>query len=120
MKGFVFPLCKSNSISKKSTLLSLHSAVTLRPSFLNTEMTALRALHAEIARSLELEDRIECMALKPAFITLKDHKEDWPRKITCRVINPTKTHIGSVSKKILDRVNDNGKAAMMYSLGLPV
>ena len=33
---------------------------------------------ANIARELQLDDRIEAMALKSSFLTLKDHKPDWP------------------------------------------
>ena len=64
---------------------------------------------AKIAKDLELDDRIEAMALKSAFLTIKDHKEDWPAKVSCRLINPTKSNIGTVSKHILDRVNSQVK-----------
>jgi hypothetical protein len=60
---------------------------------------------ATIARELELDDRIEAMALKSCFLTVKDHKPDWPAKVTCRLINPTKSNIGNISKNILDRIN---------------
>ena len=31
--------------------------------------------------------------------------QHWPAKINCRLINPTKTNIGVISKSILDRIN---------------
>ena len=62
---------------------------------------------ANIARDLQLDDRIEAMALKSSFLTVKDHKPDWPAKINCRLINPTKTNIGVISKSILDRINSD-------------
>ena len=62
---------------------------------------------ANIAKELELEDRIEALSTKPAFLTVKDHKEDWPTKISCRLINPTKSNIGIIPKKILDRINQD-------------
>ena len=37
-----------------------------------------------------------------AFVTLKDHKDDFPRVTKCRLINPGKTHLAKVSKKILE------------------
>ncbi len=57
------------------------------------------------ARNLNLSDRIETLAQNEAFITLKDHKDNFPNNPTCRLINPTKSEIGKVSKCILDRIN---------------
>jgi hypothetical protein len=59
----------------------------------------------DIATSLNLEDRIEQLAEKTAFITLKDHKPNFQNKPTCRLINPTKSEIGKISKKILEKIN---------------
>ena len=61
---------------------------------------------AKIARNLELDDRIEAFSLKPAFLTIKDHKPEFPNKISCRLINPSKSNIGIISKNILDRINN--------------
>ena len=44
------------------------------------------------------------MAIKDAYITLKDHKEDFSRNLPCRLINPAKPEVGKISKAILDRV----------------
>ena len=41
-----------------------------------------------------------------AYITIKDHKEDFPNKISCRLINPSKSSIGKISKVILDKINN--------------
>ena len=35
----------------------------------------------------------------------KDHKPNFANKPTCRLINPTKSEIGKISKNILDRIN---------------
>ena len=40
-----------------------------------------------------------------AYITIKDHKKDFPNKISCRLINPSKSDIGRTSKQILDKIN---------------
>ena len=60
---------------------------------------------AVIARRYKLEDRIEIPTEDEAFITIKDHKESFPGRVECRLINPAKNHIGKISKHILDRVN---------------
>ena len=57
-----------------------------------------------IASSLNLADRIDCIAKKDAFITLKDHKENFMINPKCRLINPTKTEIGHISKAYLERI----------------
>ena len=54
---------------------------------------------------LGIDDRVDATADKDAFITLKDHKPNFANKPTCRLINPTKSEIGKVNKKILDRIN---------------
>ena len=40
-----------------------------------------------------------------SYVTVKEHKEDFPHKISCRLINPSKTDIGKISKHVLDKVN---------------
>jgi len=59
----------------------------------------------DIATALDLDDRIEQLAQKPAFITLKDHKPNFHNKPTCRLINPTKSEIGKISKHLLENIN---------------
>ena len=59
----------------------------------------------KIAEKIELEDRIEVSASRDSFITLKDHKPDFINNPTCRLINPSKSEIGIISKNILDRIN---------------
>lgn len=59
---------------------------------------------AKIAVELDLADRIDTMAKKEAFITFKDHKPGFLNNPKCRLINPTKSEIGIISKRILDRI----------------
>ena len=59
----------------------------------------------QIAKNLNLDKRIDALAAKSAFITLKDHKPNFANNPTCRLINLSKSEIGIVSKKILQRVN---------------
>ena len=58
-----------------------------------------------IAEKLELDDRVEVSASRDSFITLKDHKPDFINNPTCRLINPSKSEIGIISKNILHRIN---------------
>ena len=58
-----------------------------------------------IANTLELADRIDFIAEKAAYITLKDHKDNFRNNPTCRLINTTKSEIGKIAKQTLDRIN---------------
>ena len=60
---------------------------------------------AKIAEPLKLDDRIEKLATNEAFVTLKDHKPNFSDHPTCRLINPSKSKIGVISKLILDDIN---------------
>ena len=57
-----------------------------------------------IAESFEISERINCMAKNEAFITLKDHKDNFSNALPCRLINPAKSEIGRISKAALDRI----------------
>ena len=43
--------------------------------------------------------------MSQAFITLKDHKEDFSTHPKCRLIDPAKSELGKVSKKIIENIN---------------
>ena len=58
-----------------------------------------------ITKKFNIDDRVESTAVKEAFITLKDHKENFQNKPTCRLINPSKPEIGRISKQILEEIN---------------
>ena len=64
------------------------------------------------AKSISLGNRIECQGKTPAFITLKDHKENFRTSHPCRLINPCKSELGKVSKNILEKA----KYALIHSL----
>ena len=44
-----------------------------------------------IANKLSIGNRIECMKKREAFISLKDHKENFQTNPKCRLINPAKS-----------------------------
>ena len=48
-----------------------------------------------ISKKLNIEDRVECIAKTEAFITLKDHKENFQNKLPCRLIVPSKSETRS-------------------------
>ena len=57
-----------------------------------------------IAKQLSNDDRIERMYENKPYITIKDHKEHFPNKISFRLINPSKSDIEKISKTILDKI----------------
>ena len=59
---------------------------------------------ASLVTRIDLDDRIEGIAKKQAFLTIKDHKDDFPSKLSFRVINAAKTNLGKISKDILDLI----------------
>ncbi len=73
-----------------------------------TSETAYADINMEakaIAEELNIDDRMEVMAKKEAFISLKDHKENFENTLPCRLINPAKSEMGRVSKKIIEAIN---------------
>ena len=60
-----------------------------------------------ISNNLGIGDRIEQMKKREAFISLKDHKENFENNPKCRLINPAKSESGKLSKIILDKINSN-------------
>ena len=60
---------------------------------------------SQITNNLSVSDRIETMASKDAFVTLKDHKENFETNPEYRLINPAKSELGKISLIILDDIN---------------
>ena len=84
----------------------MNTAVTKSYRKASTDAAAtIISAEKQIAKNLNLDNRIDALAAKSAFITLKDHKPNFANNPTCRLINPSKSEIGIVSKKILQRVN---------------
>ena len=61
----------------------------------------------KIAQKLEIDERVEKMQETEAFLTIKDHKEGFPHTLSFRLINPSKSDIGKISKSLLDSINEN-------------
>ena len=69
----------------------------------------------DIATKLELDDRIYSTVERQAFITLKDHKDGFENNPKCRLINPTKTELGRVSKHILSDIVKSVKEQLKFN-----
>ena len=50
-----------------------------------------------IVTELGILERVERMAEKEPYVTLKDHKDDFRTKLPCRLINPAKSETGKIS-----------------------
>ena len=96
------------------TLLSNNITNTYR----NADSNAKRNIDQEakkLYKELILEDRMECYAKRPAFITLKDHKENFKSNQKCRIIKPSKSEMGIVSKKYLENIISKLNSKLQYN-----
>ena len=69
----------------------------------------------DIANRLSIADRVDVMPKTEAYITLKDHKDDFQNKLPCRLINPNKCELRKVSKQILERINSQLRIKLKYN-----
>ena len=60
-----------------------------------------------IADGINFSNRVEKLAEKDVFITLKDTNLIFKNAPTCRLINATRSELGQVSKRILERIIKN-------------
>ena len=60
-----------------------------------------------MTEKLSIDDRVQIMKESEVYITVKDHKDEFPNKIPCWLINPSKSNLGKISKVILDKVNQH-------------
>ena len=56
---------------------------------------------AKISSKLEVADRIDALPESEAFLSFKDHKPNFPMRKEVRLLNPSKSNIGKISKKFL-------------------
>ena len=89
---------------------------TSKSSDLLEKLINMEAKH--IAKKLELSDRIEHLARNPAFITVKNHKENFNSKLPCRLINSSKSELGKVSKQKLEKSQQNNGTTLPYLIRL--
>ena len=58
-----------------------------------TDRTKVKSINygaKKIVEKLSIDDRVEKMQENEAFITIKDHKEGLPHRVSCRLLNPSK------------------------------
>ena len=86
----------------------LHDNVTANYQITDANNVKQINLDAEnIAKTLKLNYRIKILAKKETFLTIKDHKPNFYNNPKCHLINPTKSEIGIISKKMLDQINSS-------------
>ena len=63
-----------------------------------------------VAEELDIKDRmIHQTQMQTAFITMKDHKDNFLNNPKCRLVNPCKSELGRISKKIVEKIVMNVK-----------
>ena len=79
---------------------------SVRKNYKKTYRAAINIIKVDIhiAKNLDLADRINTTAEIESFITLKDYKENFKNKPTCRLINRCKPKIGKISKQLLEKI----------------
>lgn len=58
-----------------------------------------------IVNNYKIAKGIDCLLITYPFITLKDHKPNFITNPKCRLINPSKSELGKVSKFLNKNVN---------------
>ena len=58
---------------------------------------------------------MERYAKRPAFISLKDHKENFKHNTKCHLINPSKSEMGIVSETFLEKINSKLNNHLCYN-----
>ena len=69
------------------------------------QLDRVNAEAAMICEKLKIADRVEKFSEAEPFMTLKDHKENFNLRPSVRLINPSMSNVGIISKQILERIN---------------
>ena len=69
-----------------------------------------------VGQNNNLSDRMDVIKENECFITLKDHKPDFPGRISTRLIIPSRSSIGRISKNLLDNINQKLKGRTKLNL----
>ena len=107
-KNVFIPADKTNNhyeISTESYKKALHENIT--KSYQKSAEYSAHRVNIEaknIAKDLNIDDRVNMMTNQESFITIKDHKEDFNVNPKYRLLNPAKSNLGKVSKSILERI----------------
>ena len=71
---------------------------------------------ADLTFELGISDRVDEYVQAEAFVTVKDHKPNFPDRKEYRLLNPAKSNVGRISKSILKSAVDNVKKATGLNL----
>lgn len=71
----------------------------------NNTATKINKEAKHIVEQLEIAERVEITAQKQCYVTIKDHKANFANNTKCRLINPTKSNTGKISKQLLQDIN---------------
>ena len=74
----------------------------------NTEHSIYNKINKEaktIANNYGVSERVDSLANSNAFISSKDHKQNFSSNPKCRLINPAKSKIEKISKYFLEQLN---------------
>ena len=94
-------------VSKASYERMMHENVTKAQKKCNTNKSnSINFKAKQIASKLKIDGRVQKLDKSEAYVTIKDHQAGFPDKMSCRLINPSTTDIGKISKQTLDRINN--------------
>ena len=96
------------------TILTNNLTKTYRKAERSTQLTIDREAKT-ISKTLQLEKRMERYDERPAFISLKDHKENFKHNTKWRLNNPSKGDMGVVSKKFLEEIDNKLSNHLCYN-----
>ena len=100
---------KTNNIyemSKEHHKKLLHDNVTKTYQKAPPKLEASINMEAKnVSTKLKISDRVERIARTPAFLKLKDRRDNFRSNPTCRLINPSKNELGKVSKQLVEKIN---------------
>ena len=68
-----------------------------------------------ISKILQLEKKNGTLCKRPAFLSLKDHKENFKHNRKCCLINLSKGEMGVVSKTFLEEINNKLNDRLCYN-----
>lgn len=118
-KSLIVPADKTNNYYKIPKLeydsLLLKS---IRKSYKKSDKTVMNEINKEakeIVTNLKLEKKlVNHLPKQQCYITLKDHKKDFASNPKTRLINPSYSDIGQISKCIIDRINNVLRKSTKY------
>ena len=77
----------------------MHENVTKTYNKCNTNKSNSKSFQEkQIASKLKIDDHVQKLDENETYVTIKDHKEGFPEKISCRLINLSKTDVEKISK----------------------